>query len=702
MDHISQQLDQLSDLTDEQISGLQNDIISEFDTVEQGDPTSETVDSMTSLADMLDTVRAEVNRRQAQAAELSAAAADAVARVKGVNPDDDSDGSDDDPEGDDNSMDSDSADDPDDIQVIQASAETEETPVSTEETPELTEAATETSAEAELATAVPEPKFGTPEWEAKYGKGKGKTLQPTQPAAAASVEGAEELAVEDEATEVAAPEAELATDETAEASAEAPAETAELAVEDAPTEETTPEAELSSEATDEASASISEENTNELSAQEEAPVTAAADEGSFEAPADRRPVAQVKVQAPVAITAGANIPGYSVGSTISDMDEVAVAFAGRLSTLRNINGGDGEHHTVATLRTDYPESRILSGHSATENEKRINDVIGPKALAASGGFAAPIEANYDIFGFGTDARPVLASLPAFQADRGGMRYITPPQLSAYSGAVGVWTNAMDITAESSGTKNVLVVGSASENTQLTEAITLQLQFGNLLTRAFPELIARHNELALIQHARVAEQQLLAGIASNSTAVTSTSNIGFARDFLVQVRRSSAAYRSRNRIDPATQLRAIIPAWVYDAMAADLTLNMPGDGNLGVSHSEIQSFLSGSNVSLTASLDQNVFPAQSTGALDDFPASFTWYLFAEGTFIFLDGGTLDIGIVRDSGLVGTNDYRMFTETFEGVAFVGISSLAITSSISVNGTASALIAQNAGPSAAVQDY
>ena len=64
------------------------------------------------------------------------------------------------------------------------------------------------------------------------------------------------------------------------------------------------------------------------------------------------------------------------------------------------------------------------------------------------------------------------------------------------------------------------------------------------------------------------------------------------------------------------------------------------------------------------------------------------MFAEGTFLFLDGGTLDLGIIRDSSLVGTNDYKMFIETFEGIAKVGIESLAITSTISINGVAAAL--------------
>jgi hypothetical protein len=233
----------------------------------------------------------------------------------------------------------------------------------------------------------------------------------------------------------------------------------------------------------------------------------------------------------------------------------------------------------------------------------------------------------------------------------------------------------------------LTVEAAAENTVATDAVTLQLQFGNLATRAYPELISRHNELGLIQHAREAEQNLLTKIASSSTAVTTTNLIGFGRDFLVQIGRAASAYRSRNRLEADAPLRIIIPTWVKDAMAADLALAMPGDNTLNA-YAEIDAYIASRGVIVSYSLDQNVFGAQGATALVEFADSFTWYLFAEGTFLFLDGGTLDLGIIRDSTLVGTNDYKMFVETFEGIAMVGVEALAVTSTINVNGAAAAL--------------
>jgi chemotaxis protein histidine kinase CheA len=676
VDQIKSQLDRLADLDDEQVTELEAGIVTEFESVEAGETTPESVDAMTALAEMLETVRAESQRRVAQAEELAARAAEAASRVKG-----------------------------DEIEEAAAAPMEEEEPVSTDEDEMPDEETPEEMME------EPEMEEETPIMEEEEDEDKDKTMSKASTGSEKAAEftaEADENIVEEAAVEVveSEPEAEVAeevaaVEEPAEVFAAEEAEIAPEAEEFSAEEaEETPEEATGEEvfSAEEVVAEESETETSEPEAQEEAPVTAAVD-GTIDVPADRRPVAPV-ASAPVAITAGADIPGHSAGSTLADMREVAEAMEKRLHSLRRVNGGDGEQHIVASIATQYPEDRVL-GTDPEENRSKIERVVGADALVASGGFATPLEVRYDVFGLGTAIRPVRDSLPRFQADRGGVRYVTPPVLADYADAVGVWTNETD---EDPGeeTKASLTVTAAQELTAYTDAVTLQMQFGNLFTRAYPELLARHNELGLIQHAREAEQNILSRISDDSTAVTTASLIGFARDFLVQIRRASAAYRSRHRIDPGTQLRAIIPSWVYDAMAADLSLAMPGDGTLSVSSSEINGYLANSNVSLVASLDATTFGAQSAGALNEFPDTFTWYLFAEGSFLFLDGGTLDLGIIRDSGLVGTNDYKMFVETFEGVAFVGTESLAITSTISVNGVAAALRDTTGGATASAIEY
>jgi Asp-tRNA(Asn)/Glu-tRNA(Gln) amidotransferase C subunit len=668
VDQIKSQVDTLSELSDEQVSELQAAIVGEFEKVESQDISPETVDAMSSLADMLDTVRGDIQRRELQAEELASRASEAAMRVKGEGEGDMAQG-----EG-------------NDVAPMEEVIPTDEpvAPAEEESKPEGEMGEMPVTPEDEDAPVVP-----AEEEEEDKPMGEYSTETPV--------------------------DASINTEETLEFSTEAtpevvePTEGGEIATEETPIIETP--------------------TVEEVPQEEQVTVTASAEEG-FSAPADRQPVIQVNETAQVAITAGADIPGYTAGSTIDSISEVAVAMEKRIHSLRRVNGGDGEQHIVASFSTIYPEERTLSTDPES-NKAKIDAVVGQQALVASGGHAAPFEVKYDIFGLGsTTDRPVRDLLPKFQADRGGVRFVTPPTLISltnananaasvydYANAVGLWNETTASPSVASFTNNIgdstttvkgsLTVAAAAEQTAQTDAVTLQLQFGNLMTRAYPELISRHNELALVQHAREAELNLINKISGFSKAVnahvatTEAANlIGVARDFLIQVRKASVAYRSRHRLSPETRLKAIIPAWIYDAMAADLALNMPGDGNLGVGAAEIKGYLSGSNVDLVASLDMNSFGAQPGDAakLLEFPDSFSWYLFAEGSFLFLDGGTLDLGIIRDSSLVNTNDYKMFIETFEGIAFVGVESLKITTNISVNGVAAALRDTTGGATAA----
>ena len=733
-DQIKTQLDTITELSDEQVAELQADIISQFEMVEGEDPSPETVDAMTSLADSLDLVRGELSNRESMATELAQRAADATARVKGQvedegegmamtenevpedaeapmeeTPEEEAPAAEEAPE----AEETEEEEEEEDEMAISASADSETAPeAAAEEVSAEVEVAPEAVVAAPEAEATPEAEFSTDEVEVVA-----EAIAETPVEAEAAVE---ETVVEAdaivEASAEVTEEAELSADE--EVSAEAVSEAPEVA-EASTTQEDGSElsteneeaAELSTDET--AEAVVEAETATELSSetiettttalaeeQKEQALVSAASEQAFEAPADRQPVVQV-TEAPVAITAGADIPGYSAGSEIKDMTEVSQLMEKRLHSLRRVNGGDGEQHIVASFSTQYPDARFL-GSDALENSNKIGGVVGQEALVASGGHAAPVETKYDIFGLGsTTVRPVRDSLPKFQADRGGIRFVTPPSFASgdYADAVGVWTAANDAAGSPSpAAKTSLTVTAAGENTAVTDAVTLQLQFGNLMTRAYPELIARHNELALVQHAREAEQNLLTKIGAASTAVTSGTLIGFGRDFLVTLRKAAVAYRSRHRIAPSTQLKAIIPDWVFDAMAADLAIAMPGDNSISVGRSEIEGYLAQSGVTLVATPDQNFFGAQGVAALLEFPDSFTWYMFAEGTFLFLDGGSLDLGIIRDSSLVGTNDYKMFVETFEGLAMVGIESLKVTQAVNINGVAAALRDTTGGAAAA----
>lgn len=663
MNDFSSQIERIADLSDEELSALKSEIVSAFKEADKEDTSSETVEALNNLADAAESVVAELSGRTAAAAELSAAREAAVSRLAAVE----------------DVVEEEPAEEDKEDEVVEDEEEVfaAKEPVVAEVEPAAELAVEEAVVEAPVVAAelaveaepAPEP----------------VVVEEAAPAAELAVEEVPvveesapvaELAVEAvEVIETPAVEAELSVEEDVAPAADAPAE-AELAVEETAVENT------------EAVIASAEDEPREDS---DVTVTASANSQDLEMPADRLPDLKSTPGVPVTITAAAGIEGYRAGEELKDLSEVSKAITNRLHRLgKGSVGTDGDMETVATFTSTYPEDRHLTDNRDANTEK-IQSVVNPSAITAAGGICAPAEVRYDIFSFNEETgRPVRDALAVFSADRGSIRYVEPPTLDDLDGSVSTWTLANDEAAtEGSPTKPSLRVACGDEVVVYTDAIPLILTFGNMGARAYPELVARHTELGMVWHARYAESKLLTRIGTLSTAVTSTQELGAVRDILVAVDQAAAGYRNRHRLAGASPLRVLLPEWVRNALRSDLVKQAPGDGldaALNLADSTIDGFFSARNVNVSWFLDGEtgqIMGAQATGTLNSYPANLVWYLFSEGTFLFLDGGTLDLGLVRDSQLNSVNDYQLFLETFEGVAKIGIESLRITTPVGIFG-------------------
>ena len=290
------------------------------------------------------------------------------------------------------------------------------------------------------------------------------------------------------------------------------------------------------------------------------------------------------------------------------------------------------------------------------------------------------------------------ALAGFRAERGGIRFYAGPALADVQGSLGFWTCADDTAADATNTATWKVCGRINcppEQTAELQAITMCLTFERGATRIFPELAAANVKLANVAQARLADSALLAQIKAGSTAVTDSGTAwGAVKDLMNTVGRASMYYRDRYRIRNAP-LRVIMPSWIIDALRTDL-LDGPDWGrnfadHYGVTEATIREFFANRNLNVTFALDSAVpasngggfFAAISGAALPAWPTTVEWAMFPEGSWLFLDGGQLDLGVVRDSTLVRTNDYMQFSETFEAAAHIGGESLWITSTIDVSG-------------------
>jgi hypothetical protein len=400
------------------------------------------------------------------------------------------------------------------------------------------------------------------------------------------------------------------------------------------------------------------------------------------------------------LTAAANAPGVVAGAPVNDYDQLASIFANAYRMITGPSAGPRAH--VPLVRAgrgplaEYGEARYLDGHAPT-NAAKVRNVCHPAAITAAGGMCAPVNVAYDMPVVGSNVRPVRdTALTRFGADRGGVRTLVSPVLADVTGAIGFWTNANDLAAVAgTPTKPCLTIDCPDEVESLVQAITQCFKVGNLRQRFFPEQVEAVMRLISTAAARVAETTLLQTMKANSTAVTTAQLLGTSRDVLAYLDAAVAAYRDRWRLDDTERLRFVCHRQLRDAMRADLVRSLPGDPsvNFVVADTSIASWFSARGLNVTWAYEapsaSGHFGAQVAGPLVKFPTSVEALLYPEGAFLFLDGGTLDLGLIRDSTLTATNDLMFFSETFEAGHFQGPESILLTMALcpdgSVSGTA-----------------
>lgn len=373
--------------------------------------------------------------------------------------------------------------------------------------------------------------------------------------------------------------------------------------------------------------------------------------------------------------------------------------------------------TVARIEFAYPPERQLSREaSASANMKKIAAVNSREAITAAGGLCAPLENIYDIDVLGVLDRPVRDALTRFQVDRGGIQYRPAMDALAMTDGLGVWTAEDDAAVSNppDGTpeKTCAVIECPALDDAVVEAIYLCLQYPNFTARFDPEWVDATTRAALVAHARFSENRLLARLLTGSKLLTAPKAVSAVRDVLVNIDKTVAYYRNRHRLDTMVPLHMILPRWVLDLFRADMARGLGTTYDtafLGFADSEIMTWFRNRGVNVTFHLDglaaatvtppgtglgsvpQQFYDNAAAGTvIPPFIDKIDSVLFAEGDWLFLDGGTLDLGLVRDSGLNSINRYQTFIEAWEGTAFVGIESLRLLMEVQPTGAVAGTIA------------
>ena len=331
----------------------------------------------------------------------------------------------------------------------------------------------------------------------------------------------------------------------------------------------------------------------------------------------------------------------------------------------------------------YDESRRLSGNSTLEDFKKLDAVTTPSAIAASGGVCLPTNVDYSLDVWASQERPIRDGLAAFQVNRGGLVYRQPNTIGDLSDSFTEWTEATDADPGMS-VKNVQTIACESPVQRYISALVTRLQFGNLMGQFDPETIASNTDLAMAYAARGADLALwtqIQGFATNT--ITSASQLGASRDLFTTICQTAAAFRFTNRLKRDQTLTCIFPSWGRDIIRQDRVMELAHDASgvdvFSISDDMIDAWFKNYNVKVIWALDgltadagagtyvnQNFGAFTASAAVPAYPTEVMWNMFIEGSIQFLDGGRLDLGVVRDATLDATNDYETFVETFENVA------------------------------------
>lgn len=396
------------------------------------------------------------------------------------------------------------------------------------------------------------------------------------------------------------------------------------------------------------------------------------------------------------IVASADVRGYRAGQELNGLSDIAAAFMAKRPDVRGTDKGhDGARFLVASINSDYDTDRTLN-MDLDSNMAKIQAVASPEAITASGGLCAPLTPLYELKVFGDAVRPLRDAIPAFRAERGGIRFMPPPVLDDLGGSVRKTTAAQDAAGYGDGEGQVapkpsLHVTCPSEQVVKVDAYSRILTFGNLSARTYPEQVEAWLKLGMAEFARYTEQSLLDQLSIGSISLSANQVYGATFSLLEQVAITVTSFRHRHR-SPNAVMRAVFPWWLKEIIRTDIAGQQPGDGlgRYNVSDAQINDWFSARGIVATfyqdaSSANAVPFATPSDGNIDTWPGQAEWFVYPEGTWLFLDGGSLDLGLVRDSTLNSVNDYQVFYEEFFALAKVGpAESLRITSNICANGT------------------
>lgn len=193
--------------------------------------------------------------------------------------------------------------------------------------------------------------------------------------------------------------------------------------------------------------------------------------------------------------------------------------------------------------------------------------------------------------------------------------------------------------------------------------------GNLADRSFPELTRDYINMVMNAHQIVMSTKALAVLDSLANAGGAATNMPEAgsgwSSFFNAIDLLAELYRETYHMPDGAPLEGAFPQWTRNYLRADLATR-----SNGLDPKNITDALIATEFGLRNIRPQYLGHYQALSGATAWPSTLNFLLWAPGSFVRGTGGTLDLGVVRDSTLNAVNDFTAaWTEEFWLIAQLG---------------------------------
>jgi hypothetical protein len=439
-----------------------------------------------------------------------------------------------------------------------------------------------------------------------------------------------------------------------------------------------------------------EEVVAEVEVEEEAPTTTIENEESVVDEITPVPVAASAAQSPVAraaanapetvaprraasLIASADVSGFAAGQELDDLGQVGAALVSRLRTLPKMPASVSvmQRFGAAQIRKtgfgDLVQDTGLDDYSLVQRAGEESRLSGG-SLVAAGGWCAPTETIYDLCSL--EVVDGLIDLPEINVTRGGIRYTPGPDFSTIYGQCGFHQRAKGGTGADAGDFFNVKADGSLDTTDCKEcckvdcppwsevpleAIGLCVKADILTNHAFPELVRRHIEGALVAHAHKVNKFIIGQMVKDAgtAAVLIDPTASYALD---GIEWEAVALREKHHLGVNATIEVVLPTWYKTLVKIDVARRNGQDWN-SVTDAQVQSSFAARNLRVQWVMDlqpltQSARPGATPTAI---PATANGLMYPAGTWAKGGSEIISLDAVYDSvGLEGNVYTGLFVE------------------------------------------